>query len=477
MPDAAPASLPGVFSTFDEQLIEPRALSHAQSYHLQSYPEHRALAPLSASERHLDLQLPPGRNPRSLELARSLRAAVADDAAFVDSVLQYLRAGGFSYTLTPARLDLDSVDDLLFRTREGFCGHYASAFVSMMRAGGVPARVVTGYLGGTWNRYGNYLLVQQADAHAWAEVWLDAHGWVRVDPTAVVAPGRLTRGLDDLLPGAAGGANRLLAVPWVGNLVQAWQALNALWQDEFIGFNFSKQLALLDRLGLRNDALQSLALLLAAGAGLWLGLLAWGLRPRSARSPEDRLSRAWRSLERKLRSAAPARAIHEGPIAYAERVARAAPESAGMVMALARAYAQLRYGPAKGAAELERFCRAVRRCAAARQARTVSGAPSGSRGERRARPRAREQQRAADEEQFQHQNREPLIAADRGDQPHRQRPEHRSELGEHVVEPKIFPGALARNQLREIGPRQRLHPALHCPDHRGEHIELPFGAA
>ncbi len=103
----------------------------------------------------------------------------------------WLRGGGFVYTLTPQRLGRESVDELLFRTRQGFCGHYASAFVDLMRAGGVPARVVTGYQGGEWNPIGGYLLVRQSDAHAWAEVWLPGRGWLRADPTAVVAPERL----------------------------------------------------------------------------------------------------------------------------------------------------------------------------------------------------------------------------------------------------------------------------------------------
>ena len=113
-------------------------------------------------------------------------------------MLDYLHRGGFSYTLDPAPLGIDSVDDLLFHTHEGFCGHYASAFATLMRAGGVPARVVTGYLGGEWNRFGHYLLIRQSDAHAWTEVWLEGRGWTRVDPTAVVSPSSLGMQLSGL---------------------------------------------------------------------------------------------------------------------------------------------------------------------------------------------------------------------------------------------------------------------------------------
>jgi transglutaminase-like putative cysteine protease len=360
LPQGPPEELPNTSSTFDYQLVTTAPLERAVSYRLQSYPQHRSLDALSPAARRLDLQLPPQRNPRSVELAQSLRAAVASDADFIDAVLDYLRHGGFSYTLEPPLLDFNSVDDLLFRTREGFCGHYASAFVTLMRAGGVPARVVTGYLGGTWNRYGGYLFITQSDAHAWAEVWLEQRGWVRVDPTAVVAPGRLTEELDQLLPGVGSARRGLLSWPWLANTVQAWQGLNAWWQDEFVGFDFARQLALLHGLGFKENELRAFALLLAGGAAIWLGLLAWGMRPRSRPDAEDGLSRSWRILERKLRRAAEPRAAYESTTAYAARVGRAQPELSAAVAALARRYARLRYGPTASAAELAQFRRAVR---------------------------------------------------------------------------------------------------------------------
>jgi hypothetical protein len=280
------------------------------------------------------------------------------DGAFIDRVLDYFRNGGFHYTLDPDLLNRDSVDDLLFNTHEGFCGHYASAFVLLMRAGGVPARVVTGYLGGSWNRYGGYLLLRQSDAHAWAEVWLEDRGWVRVDPTAVVAPGRLTHSLNELLPAST--TQRIFGATWLVNTIQAWQAVNAWWQDEFVGFNFEKQRSLMEGLGVKDQYLRALTFLLAAGGSLWLAVLVWSLRPRPQSGSNDSLTRSWRMFERKLRQAAAPRAQHEGPLAYAERVGRSRPDIANIVIALARRYARLRYGPAATAADLEQFRRAVR---------------------------------------------------------------------------------------------------------------------
>ncbi len=200
MPLNVPDDVPGAYVTSDYQLINPQATTHAIIYQLDSWTMHHGSTALADEDRLIDLQLPPDRNPRSVELAHRLRAASATDGAYVAATLDYLRRGGFSYTLTPPALGADGVDDLLFSTRQGFCGHYASAFAFLMRAAGVPARVVTGYLGGEWNEFGDYLLVRQADAHAWNEVWLDGSGWVRIDPTAVLAPARLTHELDSMLP-------------------------------------------------------------------------------------------------------------------------------------------------------------------------------------------------------------------------------------------------------------------------------------
>jgi transglutaminase-like putative cysteine protease len=119
-----------------------------------------------------------------------LRAQSASDADFARAVLAWFRDNGLEYTLEPGVTSVDSVDTTLFDSKRGFCGHFASAYAMMMRAAGVPARVVTGYFGGEWNPVGGYLIVRQSDAHAWTEVWLEGKGWTRIDPTAVIAPER-----------------------------------------------------------------------------------------------------------------------------------------------------------------------------------------------------------------------------------------------------------------------------------------------
>ncbi len=356
-----PGDLPFARFSSDYQLLTTRAINQAQSYELTSYPQASSRDELPALARRIDLALPRQRNPRTLELARGLRAAAPDEAAFVSAAMVYLRDGGFVYTLAPQRLGRDAVDDLLFSTRQGFCAHYASAFVTLMRAGGVPARVVTGYLGGEWNRVGGYLTVRQSDAHAWAEVWLPGHGWVHADPTAMVAPDRLTRGQFEFSGGRAGDDARLLRAPWLLNTLQAWDALNAWWQDKIVGFNFAHQLDLARWLGFADRDWQALAIALGIGLTAWMLWMAWTLRHALRATRPDAIARAWRRVDGRLARAGLARPAHEGVLAHAQRVAKERPELGSVLLPLATHYAQLRYGPQDATVQLRGFLQSARR--------------------------------------------------------------------------------------------------------------------
>jgi hypothetical protein len=320
---------------------------------------------LSAGSRREDTALPGAANPRTRELAQRLYAQAGTDPAYVAAVLEFLRRGGFVYSLEPQPLGADAVDELLFRTREGFCGHYASAFVTLMRAANVPARVVTGYLGGEWNPVGEFMEVRQADAHAWAEVWLQGRGWTRIDPTAVVAPERLTRGMLQLMPEAFSASERLLYGPgWLGGLLQRWEAASAWWADHVVRFDYASQLDLLTRFGIRSPDARYLGWGFTAALCGWLAFMAWSTGRLSRRPRPDALARAYRRLCRKLARVAPPRTPCQGPLAYAETVLAERPDLRAGVEALFVRYAQLRFGPqAAGAAEVADFARAVRQLA------------------------------------------------------------------------------------------------------------------
>lgn len=348
--------------TLDRRLVATHPVTSTVTYTATSHPRTMTHEPLSVLGRRYSLELPPGQNPRTLALATRLRAEAPGAGAYARAVLDYFVREGFEYTLTPPKLGSNAVDEFLFDTRRGFCGHYASAYATLMRAGGVPARVVTGYLGGEWNPLGQYFLVKQSDAHAWVEIWVDGRGWGRVDPTAVVAPERLRRGLYDLMPDAASFATRLARDnAWLAELVQTWDAVNTAWRQRVLQFGQSSQLSLLEQLGFDSPRWQQLGVLLGSGLVLWLVWMAWQSRFWLRAARPDGLARAWRALGARYARAGLARGAAEAPLAYAARIGCARPDLAVEAAALASEYAGLRYGPAKDPGAVRRFTAKVRR--------------------------------------------------------------------------------------------------------------------
>jgi transglutaminase-like putative cysteine protease len=355
-----------VVFTYDYDLIADAPVTQPTTYEAQSYTHTESAAPLSSLARNRETALPPGRNPRTQQLAARLRAHAPADREFVLAVVELFRSGGFEYSLTPPKLDPDSVDDFLFRTRTGFCGHFASAFVALMRAGGVPARVVTGYQGGEWNPVGSYFVVRQSDAHAWAEIWVDGRGWRRIDPTGIAAPERLRRGILDLLPNAVPGRSSLMsATPWLAHLLQAWDALNTAWNERVVNFDVSAQFRILERLGLGAGNWTALIATLGAGLVGWLIWIAWHVSRSAAPRPVDPLARTYARLCAKLARAGVTREVYEGPLNYAQRIANERPDLTWRAQPLLARYAQLRYGPISGeaaATAIAGFRRMVLRC-------------------------------------------------------------------------------------------------------------------
>ena len=344
---------------WDFGLRTRRAVNAVLQYDARSYPRYRAGDELALSLRNASLRLPPGRNPRSAEFAQQLRERAGSDAAYVQAVLEHFREQEFYYTLTPPGLARDSVDDFLFNTRQGFCGHFASAFTSLMRAAGIPARVVAGYQGGDWNPLGGYLIVRQSHAHAWSEVWLPGAGWRRVDPTAAVAPERVERGLEasfagsDLLPGALARNSPLL---WQARMF--WDNLNARWNDGVVQFDRATQDALLSDLGFDDPDWRAFAAALGIGLGLAVAcLVAWlalEFRPRRA----DPATAAYRRFTGRLARRGIENDVGEAPRDFAKRVRRLRPDLGTPALAITETYLRLRYGPAPAAADL-RLLRAL----------------------------------------------------------------------------------------------------------------------
>jgi len=297
--DAAPAApqAPGleVTGTPDLQWIANRPISDLVRYRAESYTQFHSGPMRQTAALRPYLALPPGSNPRTAALAAEMRAqpalANAGTQAFIRAALQRLRTGGYSYTLEPGVYGNNTADEFWFDRKEGFCEHIASAFVVLMRAAGIPARIVTGYQGGELNGVDNYWVLRQSDAHAWAEIWEDGVGWVRVDPTGAVSPGRVGQ-LQRLVPqpGLFAGAIGAMSPTLAQNLRAAWEAVNNSWNQWVLNYTQSRQLNLLKTIGFNAPSLEDLAyVLLYLLVGASLAGAAWTLWERSQHDPWLRL--------------------------------------------------------------------------------------------------------------------------------------------------------------------------------------------
>ncbi len=338
MPTALP---PNASTTRDLQVLAREPVRTRIRYEGRSNLSYTLAANISEQERQLMLQIPDVENPRTLELAKQW--ADQNPGVIVQNALTIFRQQPFVYTLSPPLLGTNPVDDFLFNTKRGFCEHYASSFVYLMRAAGVPARVVTGYQGGDINPIGNYLLVRQSDAHAWAEVWLQGSGWVRVDPTAAVAPSRIESGIEAALPETG-----LVPVmsrkdyPLLRKIYLNWDALNNGWNQYVLGYNQQRQLDLLSRLAGSNISWQDLviAMMICVGA---VGLAIGYFLLRNKRMKIDHLQRLYADFLRKLERVGLKRYSHEGPLDFSKRAIKRLPARANEIEEITDVYTDLRY--------------------------------------------------------------------------------------------------------------------------------------
>lgn len=331
--------------------------------------------------RSRNLQLPPLGNPQTRAWAEGLQQRMGDDGrALADAVLQRFSEAPFRYTLTPPTMQGSAVDQFLFEAQAGFCAHYAGAFVFVMRAAGVPARVVAGYHGGEPNPVGDHWRVRQADAHAWAEIWLPGAGWQRVDPTAAIAPERVEQGADGLAASDSGGTGtgRSTEAAWwqQGAWLEVYFMLDTLehrWNLFVLNYDGERQLQLLTRLlGQVTVPRVAAAVTLAALAALLLALLAGAgpVSPRAGR-PEYRLLQ---SIDRQFRHWGLPRQAGEAPTTHLRRVAGQFPHQYNELLQLADLLEVILYDPAaggRGPARAKRRWRRLRWACRASHLRTI----------------------------------------------------------------------------------------------------------
>lgn len=351
-----PIALPARAQAMDGLAIEAAApVNERIRYRVTSAPD-IGMTSLDARLRVRALELPRQLDQRVTQLARTLRARGRSDTGTVQAALAYFHDEAFYYTLTPPLMPNDPVATFLFDARRGFCEHYAAAFVTLMRAAGVPARVVSGYQGGELNPAGGYLIVRSRDAHAWAEVWIEGKGWRRADPTAAVAPERIEYGADALErllgQGALLGtlsADELLARLKLDGLTTlrrqlglGWDAVNAAWFRWVLDYDARRQRELLWYLGLDDLPWVMVVSVITALAGALLVLYAVFMR---ARAKVDPVAALYARFCRKLARAGLARPVSEPPLAFAARASAARPELSNEIRAITDAYARARYSP------------------------------------------------------------------------------------------------------------------------------------
>ena len=291
----------------------------------------------------IDLALPNNTAKKTRELALEWRKKYKTEEEIVQAALQMFNRDLFSYTLSPKLLDLtNSVDDFLFNTKEGFCEHYASAFVVLMRAAGIPSRVVTGYLGGEKNYLNGYYRIKQSDAHAWAEVYYKNTGWTRVDPTGAIAPERIEQNLESALP------DENLGGFFSGNsiflrLENSWYALNTAYFDWVLDFDADKQKGLMEKLGFKNPDWRATVYILVGGVltgVMFISFLYWRQSRNLIKEPIQKLYVKFLQILEKDGLTIDS---SEGPVDLSLRACEKFPDKSEIIKEFIRNYIESRY--------------------------------------------------------------------------------------------------------------------------------------
>jgi len=333
----------------DHHIINREPVKNEIRYELDAV-EFAASEELLAAEKRLALDL--GKTeitPRLQELIDSFTDQAPSSIEIANRALQYFNQNEFVYSLSPPLLESQApVDEFMFESQTGFCGHYASSFATMMRRADVPARIVVGYLGGEYNPRSNQIVVRQSHAHAWTEIWQEGQGWIRVDPTAAVAPERIESSID--LNGSNGNNGRVLfntgGLSGLSKIFTeaVWfkDAIKAKWNRWFINFDRDRQQELLDSLGLGKldfRYVSIFAFLLALGILTMVSLLIF----RREKKPLDPITQLSQLFDRKMMTMGLARGASEGPRDFQLRAIEALPNLKNELLEISNQLIHLRY--------------------------------------------------------------------------------------------------------------------------------------
>lgn len=346
----------GAHFTYDYQALSQTPVNSRRQFRLTSFPQTAVGQKEQPWVIEMSRRLPAQGNPRTRELAARLKADSPRQT--IKQIIDWLIQARFTYTLQPPLSENDSVDFFLFESRMGFCEHFASSFVFLARAAGIPARVVTGYQGGRINPISHIFTVRQSDAHAWAEIWISEQGWVRIDPTALAAPQRIDQGLE----GSVESGLPFMLRPqfaWLRQMRDQWESLAVQWNRWVVSFDGKRQRSLLESMGLESFSAQkafgiaALAIVLLVAA-----FYAW-IQLKRHNTGRDALDRAWARFSSRLAAFGLARAPAEGPLDYAKRISSARPEDADVLNLICTRYACLRYRLPPSRAEIDELAQTI----------------------------------------------------------------------------------------------------------------------
>lgn len=318
-----------VWQSHEYQLTSTSPLVSTFQYKVRSFPNVLLNQTLFGVDNRINRQLPEQSNPRTQQWVAELRQQYQDNDEFISAVMAFFSSEKFEYTLQPPLMPDDPVDTFLFDEQRGFCSHYASAMAYMLRLGGIPARLVAGYQGGE-QLNSNYMSVYQYDAHAWIEAWHDSRGWIRYDPTAIVAPNRVQTGLRsalneaDLLLGS--GFGQLSRVAWLNTLNNWLKDVDFFWTKWVLGFDKDKQ----------QDLIKSLIGKITPQKLLWFSvgailviftLIGLFFLPTWRQPKQDKASHYYRLALQLLAKINLHRKASQGPADFAAQVKSKAPSS------------------------------------------------------------------------------------------------------------------------------------------------------
>lgn len=331
----------------DYRLYSIKRLQKRFRYEVTSYLDYRIETELSDYWKKMLTHLPGENNPRSREFARSMLAQSASQEDYIAKVLQLFNTQQFIYTLKPLMLGDNPIDEFLLETKQGFCEHFAGSFVFLMRAAGIPSRMIVGYQGGEYNGVGNYLAVRQFDAHAWAEVWVKDRGWIRIDPTTAVAPERIEDGLqaaveDTFLEDSPFSWLRYSQTLWLTELRLQLSALTHYWDSWVVGYNPSTQMKFMSQF-FDNMDFKRMGMIMLASVFSILGIMAIFLLRTKEKIRVSAVDREYLKFCSLVKAQRLVRENGEGPQDYAKRVSASLPRLEKTIGEVTKIYVAMNY--------------------------------------------------------------------------------------------------------------------------------------